>query len=455
MSSNRLPLARWGVEALAFLSYLALFGPWFVLVGFYAKASPFLWEYGKFALLALICWGLTHYLKPPQGSAASIMSGKRAILLIVAGLVLVITLFIIPMLGGKFSFAALVGYLVVGGFAWIMGAKKAFDLHTNYDLQKQLLFGTLAFAVLFFFANRAGIMNQVFRYTLPFVLFWLTATALVMGILRLFELQGGADLKRIKKWLRSYLFIIAGCLAIALFAGVIAPWLFQYVKIPLLYLWRLLSSLIIYFAMALGYVVQYAINWFMAKFTESNFRIEPPEMPSFEQNEVVNDFSPTTLNLLTGLQWVLLILVAFIIIRFLYLYLTQSQRTVRKRQQVETRESFSSADALRDWGRRQLKRIAMTLKQKAEVLNVFKKENSAVDIYHALLETAARKGTVRLPAQTAHKFQDKLLACFAPKEKETNHIFAAFVEELYAEQKVDAKKIELLRTDLANLKRQK
>ena len=43
MSSNRLPLARWGVEALAFLSYLALFGPWFVLVGF-SLASPFLWN---------------------------------------------------------------------------------------------------------------------------------------------------------------------------------------------------------------------------------------------------------------------------------------------------------------------------------------------------------------------------------------------------------------------------
>lgn len=455
MSSNKLPLARWGVETLAFLGYLALFGPWFVFIGFYTKASPFLWEYGKFVLLALVCWGMTHYLKPPHGSAASMMSGKKAVLLIATGLVLVIILFIVPMLGSNFSFAAMVGYLVVGGFAWIIGMRKAIELHTNYDLQKQLLLGTLAFAAIFFFASQAGLVDKIYGYTLPFVLFWLTATALVMGTLRLFELQGGADLKRNKKWLRSYLFIIAGCLAIALFAGVIAPWLFLYVKIPLLYLWRLLSSLIIYFAMALGYVVQYAINWFMAKFTESNFRIEPPEMPSFEQNEVVNDFSPITLNLLTGLQWLLLLLAAFILVRFLYLYLTQSQRTVRKRQQVEVKETFSSADAFRDWGRRQLKRIALTLKQRAEALNVFTKEKSAVDIYHELLEAAAAKGTVRPPAVTAHKFQPKLLACFAAKEKETDRIFTAFVEELYAEQKADAKKVELLRMDLVNIKRQK
>lgn len=456
MNWSKSHLFRWGVELLSFCSFLSLFAPLFILAGLYVKDSPFLNLYWKYVMLAAVPWLAAHLARIHDQSLPEKRRRFTAILLLAFGLAMVLAVLVVPAVKSGAAFYVMALYLISGLLTWMLGIGKAMYLQTNYDTQRQLLVGIIGFAFLFFLANHTGIGSAFYRLSLPFIVFWLPSAAVVLGILRMLELQDEEDLAKIKNWLSKYLTIIAGCLLLALLAGGVMPWVFHYLKIPLSYIWLAVKNILIFFAAVLAYLVQYAVALLARVVTNMEIELKIPEPPDFSQEEqLVSDISPLGRDVLLFLQWALLALAVFLLLRFLYRFLMQNYRTRQKSRQAGVRESYSSADALRNWGRRQLKRMAMSLKQRVDAVNIFKKEENAVEVYHSLLAAAVKRGAARPVGQTAHKFQDRILAVFPHHKKEANNIFYSFVEELYAGRITPPEKLNSLRMELSRVKKEK
>lgn len=442
------------VEILAFFCLLALYAPWFVLIAVYLQRPAFLWLYGRLAGLAVIAWAVAYRLQHRLGRAAERERRRTTQILTVAGLFMAALCIMAPEIRAVSSPFYLAIYLFAGFWAWICGSGKAVELHTSHQLQKQLLSGTLSYAACFLLASFLDISPQFDLQVLPFLIFWLPAAMVVTGILRVSELQDTENTAHLRSWLRPLFAISAACLLGAIFFGFLGPPALRVILIPLKYLWQAVRYLLFVVSYAAAYVLSYFLAWLSGFFVNRAFKYDLPELPEFTEHEVAENqkafLSPELLRLL---QWAVLIFAVLVLLRVAYHYLLQRRRLAADKREGAEKESFFSQQALMDWGRRQLQNVASKFRQRADALALRRRDRTAVEIYHTLLALAARRGIVRPPATTAHAFQPNLQQACPDCWQEADNIFHAFVRELYAEEKTEAKELDMLRENLAAIKK--
>ncbi|HHX74689.1 MAG TPA: DUF4129 domain-containing protein [Firmicutes bacterium] len=454
MNWNKSHLSRLGVEVLALCCYLSLYAPWFVLMAVHFKQPSFFWLYGRLAGLVLIAWAASYRLHQRLISAEEGARRQAILALTVAGLFFAALCVMLPEVRTVPSPFYLVIYLFAGFFAWICGVRIAGELHTNYRMQKQLVAGTLGYAACFALAYFLDIAPQFYLQVMPFLFFWLPVAVIVTGVLRVYELQGTEGTAHVKNWLRPLVTICAACLLGAVIFGFLGLPVFQIVLIPLKYIWQAVRFLLLVASYGVGYAFAYIIPLLARLLADRDFKIDPPQPPEFTEQEIMESrktlLSPELWQII---QWIVLVLAVILVVRVAYYYLLQRRRSAAAKGEKEEKESFSSRQALRDWGRRQLQNLADSLKRRADALAPRRRDRTAVEIYHALLGLAARRGIVRPPATTAHAFQPNLQQACPDCRQETDNIFHAFVRELYAEEQAGAKEIDLLREHLAAIKK--
>ncbi|NLM45986.1 MAG: DUF4129 domain-containing protein [Firmicutes bacterium] len=454
MNWNKSRLFRLTVEVLAFCSYFALYAPWFVLIALYFKKPSFLWLYGRLAGLAVIAWAVAYMLQHRLDRAKGGEHRRTTLSLTVAGLCLAALCVMAPETRAVSSYFYLVMYLFAGVLAWVCGISKAMEPPTNYQLQKQLLAGTLSYAVCFLLASRLAIAPRFNLQVLPVLIFWLPVTMVVTGILRVYELQEAEDDEHLKNWLRPLVTISAACLLGAVCFGLLGPPALRIIHILLKYLWQAVSFLLLIAGCGAAYILYYLFLLLSGLLGNKSFEFNPPSLPELIGQEAMENrkafFSPAFLQIL---QWVVLVFAVLLAAWTAYRYLLRLRRFRAAKREREARESFFSQQALRNWSRRQLQGLADSLRERVGALALRRRDRTAVDIYHTMLLLAARRGIVRPPATTAHAFQPSLRQACPGCRQEADNIFHAFVRELYAEEVTGAEEMELLRENLAAIKK--
>ena len=459
MSSSTLRYVRSGAETLVAACFALLFGPWFVfwsagthepaLVALYWRLVGLLLA-GRCAAAVLRPWLLRQELSRRQTVALAF----AAITTPAAGY-----LALAPMLPSRdleqyWVFAAVVGLL-----AWLRGLGYGSSSASSSDLHRHLMTGSISLAVCLFVAERTGVWGEVLPRTVPLVVAWCSGAVVATSLMRFLEIaqKTSAQELRSRFWPSMLGSVVLGSLIVAALLTVVAPAVWAAFRRLFPILRSILSIIGAPIVFVLG-VVSEAIAWLVMLLSriKPQFKFRMPEGAggeNFLPEQLQSDLPPKYLE---SLRWVFLALVVVAVVLLAVKYLLARLNARTEPDSDETRESFASPGALRQWTRRLRRLLARLLQRLGERVRRWASEPStATGLYNAVLSYAARGGRAKPAGATPLAFQPAIREIFEGSEEPAGRILYGFMDEYYGDQELSPEQIEGLRRDWKRMRERK
>jgi len=451
MSSSTLRYVKSGAELLAVACFALLFGPWFVFWSAGTREPALLELYWRLAalLLAGTCAaiGLRPWLsRQTPGRRQSVAVAFAAVTTPVAAY-----LALGPMLGSR----DLEQYWVFAGFAglvaWLRGIGYGSSSPSSADLHRHLLIGSISLAVCLFVAERTGVWNMVLPRTVPLVVAWCSGAVVATSLMRFVEIarKTSAEELRSRFWPSLLSSVVLASLVSAALLTILAPAVWAGIRSVFPILRSILSIIGAPIVFLLG-ILSEGIAWLVMLLSriQPRFKFQLPEGAGgddFLPKQLQPDLPPEYLD---SLRWVFLALAVVAVIVLAVRYLLARLNARAEPVQDETRESFASPGALRQWTRRLRRLLARLLQRLGERVRGWASEpSSATGFYHAVLNYAARAGRPRPSTVTPLDFQPAVQEVFEGSEEPASRILNGFMDEYYGDVKLQPEQIEKLRQD--------
>ncbi len=458
MSSSTLRYVKSGAELLAVACFALLFGPWFVFWSAGTREPALLALYWRLAAILLAGASGAMALRPWLSRQTPDKRQRVAIAFAVVTTPVAADLALAPMLASR----DLEQYWVFAGFvglvAWLRGLGYGSSSPSSADLHRHLLIGSISLAVCLFAAERTGIWGAVLPQAVPLVVAWCSGAVVTTSLMRFLEItrKTSAQELRSRFWPSLLSSVVLGSLVSAALLTILAPAVWAGVRS----LFPLLRSILSIIGAPIAFVLRIlseAIAWLVMLLSkiQPKFKFKLPEGAGGEDflpKQLQPDLPPEYLD---SLRWVFLVLAAVAVVVLAVRYLLARLYDSVELAPDETRESFASPGALRQWTRRLRRLLARLLQRLGERVRGWASEpSSATGFYHVVLSYAARAGRPKPESVTPLTFQPTVHEVFEGSEEPAGRILHGFMDEYYGDVKLPAEQIEKLRLDWRRLKEQ-
>lgn len=455
MPSNRSPLFPSAIDLLAGACLISLFAPW-ILLGERVFGIPLTVPIYIRSLLILflaraIASKSEKFIKRDEDHPHSALC--LAIASAISLLFLLFALIFLPLLytTGIDSYWPL--HLALGLCSWLFGIYWGKNPFYNDAMQRQLIIGALSQSLCFFIASRLDLLEILLEESLPFLLFWFIGVIIATVLTHLLSQEREEERALINKYWAPLLAILSlMTIIIALLLSIASSYLLALLQAPA----RLLYTLLEYGILAIAYILAliahgifYILQWIIK---EREVEFEPPQAlePGFllPEQEAIERVSVSG----DALMWLALVILVLLALGLALYFLLRERLGRKKEEEEELRESYASLGVFKDWALLKAKELKRSLEdQGKKISSLLRSYHSAIEIYHALLKRAEKKGEKRPKSMTAHTFQRQVERSFPRHQKEAMRILKAFSKELYRGDKINKEKVLSLREDLKRI----
>jgi hypothetical protein len=460
MSSSTLRYVRQVAETLVVACFALAFGPWFALWASSAREPALLGLYWRVAAVMVAGRCSAAAMRPRLARQTQDRRQKAAIAFSAVTTAGAAFLTLVPMLRQGRLEQYWVFSAVLGLAAWLLGLGRGATSPTSSDLHRHLVFGSASLALCLLVADRTGLWQALLPQAVPLSLAWCAGTVVATSLMRFLEIAAktaGEDLKS-RFWPSLLSFVVFGSLFAAGLLTVIAPVVWAGIQ-SLFPIFRWILSIIgapVMLALALlSEVIAWLVTW-LATRLRPRFEFRLPErfaaedyLPQKEQPNLLPAY-------FESLRWIFVGIAVLIVIVLAVRYLLGRLHAAESSDPDETRQSFASAGALRQWSRRLREIMAKLLQRLGDRVRSWTREpETPTEIYHAVLERVERAGIPRPAAITPLAFQPAVLEVFVRCDEPAGRILSGFMDEYYGEQSPEPDRVEKLREDWRHMREQR
>ncbi len=460
MKFPKLPWLSWATDVLARLSIILIFAPWVFLVSSLVEEEGVLAFLACLIALALLASLIASWISKLLDKLVLIKRYAVTVLFSLVSLLLPLAATFLPGLSGIYLPFPWPYRMLLGLVFWVLGVRLGSQPSSNYSMQRHLIWGTMGAAIYLITAHVTGIWDEVLPQLTTLMILWFAAAIAATSLLRIKEYSGGFEQgegNSMSIW--SPLFFI-GAPLLVLLAAVTAffiPGLTRILQVPFFFLLNLIRLLLQLFGFILGYAMYLFYRIFSRFFEHEEVTFqdldlhlpeEVPEItPALEAIPLIFEF----LMFIGTIAGVIIFLATI-----MYLIIIAS-RDEKVEITEETRESYASISALKNWGSDWLDGLRGTLDRRLTGLRLRRFLNNpktAVEIYNALLISLALKGTKKPPHITPQNFQPHIHEHLPKFRRQTDGILNAFLQEFYGQEKTKPPALKHLQEDWQTLKKE-